>query len=128
MDPIMGHLDQSVQTASDQSVRAALAPLADLAARHQCAIQLIRHLNKGGGKNALYRGLCSIGFIASCRTAWLAAADPHLSKSYVLTQPKNNLDASQPGLAYAIEPDAAGEARIVWRGPSTFNAENLLSA
>ncbi len=126
IDPIMSFLDGSVNVASDQSVRAALAPLADLAARHRCVIQMVRHLNKGAGKNALYRGLYSIGFIACCRVSWFVARDPCLAR-FVVTQPKTNLDPPQPSLAYTIESADAGQARIAWHGVSTCTDRDLLA-
>ncbi len=127
LDPIMSFLDSSVNIASDQRVRAALAPLAELAARHRCVIQMVRHLNKGTGKNPLYRGLYSIGFIASCRVSWLVAPDPFLSRRYVLTQPKNNLDPPQPNLSYSIEPAESGIACTVWRGVGTCSDKDVLT-
>jgi AAA domain len=127
LDPIMSFLDSSVNIASDQSVRAALAPLADLAQRHGCAIQMVRHLNKGRSKNALYRGLYSIGFIASCRLSWLIARDPQRVNQFVIAQPKNNLDSPQSSLTYTIEADETGNARIAWRGSSTLDDGDLMA-
>ncbi len=127
LDPILGFLDSRVNIANDQNVRAALAPLADLAIRHGCAIQMVRHLNKGQGKNALYRGLYSIGFIASCRLSWLIARDPQRVKYFVLAQPKNNLDTPPSSLAYTIEADGTGSARIVWQGNSALDDSDLLA-
>jgi hypothetical protein len=56
VDPIVAFLDPAVQLGSDCSVRHALAPLADLAEKHQCAIILVRHLNKSGSRHSMYRG------------------------------------------------------------------------
>jgi hypothetical protein len=125
VDPILSFLDARVNVASDHSVRAALAPLADLAARHRCTIQMVRHLNKGAGKNPLYRGLYSIGFVASCRVSWFVARDPCLAQ-FVVTQPKSNLDPPQPGLAYTIE-SADGQARIAWHGISSCTERDLFT-
>ena len=63
-------------------------------------VQLVRHLNKSGGRQALYRGLGSIGLVANCRSAWLVAADPRARGRAVLAQVKNNLapGPAQPGL------------------------------
>jgi len=127
LDPITSFLDGNVNLANDRSVRAALAPLADLARRHGCVIHLVRHLNKSGGDNALYRGLHSIGFTAHCRVAWLIARDPKIAQQYVLAQPKSNLDPPQPSLSYGIESDDSGSARIGWRGPSAWNDRALLA-
>ena len=87
---------------------------------------MVRHLNKGSGKNPLYRGLYSIGFIASCRVSWLVARDPCLAR-FVVTQPKCNLDPPQPGLAYTIESADGGQARIAWHGISTCSDRDLLA-
>lgn len=128
LDPITAFLDANVNLANDRSVRAALAPLVHLARRHGCVIQLVRHLNKSGGDNPLYRGLHSIGFTANCRVAWLLARDPKVAQQFVLAQPKSNLDPPQPSLSYAIESDGAGSARLAWRGASPWSDRELLTA
>src|SRR5262249_23255987 len=84
LDPILAFLDSTVHIASDQSVRQALQPLSELADRRRCAIKMTRHLNKTGTGRALYRGLYSIGFIASCCAAWLVGRDPTEPRQYVL--------------------------------------------
>lgn len=76
IDPVMAFLDESVLSASDQSVRRVLSPLLRLAERHRCALLMQRHLNKQGGGRALYRGLGSSACVAACRFAMLAARDP----------------------------------------------------
>ncbi|HEV3256628.1 MAG TPA: AAA family ATPase, partial [Gemmataceae bacterium] len=53
IDPIMAFLDQWVLTSSDQSVRRALFPLAQLAELHRCVIILVRHFNKTAGRHAM---------------------------------------------------------------------------
>lgn len=128
LDPITAFLDTGVNLANDRCVRAALAPLAGLARRHRCVIHMVRHLNKSGGDNPLYRGLHSIGFTANCRVAWLIARDPKIAQQFVLAQPKSNLDPPQPSLTYAIEADDSGSARIAWRGPSPWSDRELLAA
>jgi hypothetical protein len=124
-DPIFAFLDNRVQPASDPSVRKALAPLGDLARRHRCVMQLVRHLNKGTGP-ALYRGLYSIAFMAACRFAWLAAIDARQPQRYLLGQLKNNYDPPQPSLAYSIVSHEAGAGRIVWQGTSPWRDDDLV--
>src|SRR5262245_21628387 len=126
IDPITSYLEKNVNVASDHSVRAALDPLADVAARQHCTIHLVRHLNKDGGGNPLYRGLHSIGFTAMCRVAWLVGQDPHASNQFVLAQPKNNLDAAQPSLSFTIEPGENGP-RVVWHGETGCAMDALLA-
>jgi len=79
IDPIMAFFDSSVNTSSDQSVRRVLLGLARLAEKHNCVILLIRHLNKTGRRQSLYRGGGSIGIVGACRSAWLFAADPEVA-------------------------------------------------
>jgi hypothetical protein len=126
LDPLFAFLDGGVQVSSDPSVRKALAPLADLARRRRCAIQLVRHLNKGGAGSALYRGLYSIAFIAACRLAWLAAADPVQPHRFILGQLKNNLDPPQSSLAYTIASHESGAGRIEWLGANPWRNDDLV--
>ena len=91
IDPIMSFLDQSISASIDHSVRRALEPLGDLAAKQQCAMLLLRHLNKQANESPIYRGAWSMGFVACCRSAWVIAADPEHEERHVLAQVKNNL-------------------------------------
>src|SRR5262245_49573253 len=50
--PIMAFLGEDVLTMSDQSVRRLLHPLGQVATRHECAVKMVRHLNKGSGGRA----------------------------------------------------------------------------
>jgi RecA-family ATPase len=127
LDPIMAFLDLSILSASDQSVRRALWPLTDLGERYRCTPFLIRHLNKRSGGRAVYRGGGSIGFLAACRSAWLAARDPTDPGRCVLAQVKNNLAPPQPSLAYAVRPQPKGPATLTWLGECAFSADELLA-
>jgi RecA-family ATPase len=61
---------------SDVSVRKALGPLAALAEKENFAAVVVRHHNKGGSGNPLYRGSGSIGIIGLARSAYWVASDP----------------------------------------------------
>jgi hypothetical protein len=121
-------LDQNVNLASDQSVRAAIAPLADFADRRALAVPMVRHLSKEGGKGrALYRGLHSMGFAAFCRVSWIVGRDPRNPAQFVLAQTKNNFDPPAASLAYRIVKAANGAARIEWLGESLWADDDLVS-
>jgi hypothetical protein len=127
LDPLLAFLDAGVNIANDPSVRRALAPLAALAKAYRCAFVMLRHLNKEGGGQALYRGLASIAFVAACRIAWLIGADPRVPRRFVLSQSKNNLDPPQPSLAYTISADGPRAApRVEWLGVSPWSGADLL--
>jgi putative DNA primase/helicase len=127
LDPVVAFLQASVLSASDQSVRRALAPLADLAERRKCAVEMVRHLNKKGGGKALYRGGGSIGFTAACRSCWLAAAEPGGTGRCVLAQVKNNLGPPQPALTYEIGTGADGLPTLTWLGAAAWTPDQLLA-
>ncbi len=76
IDPVVAFLDPGIQTNSDQSVRRVLGALRQIAARRDCAILMVRHLNKDGRGLARYRGSGSIGFQGACRATWLVERDP----------------------------------------------------
>jgi hypothetical protein len=128
IDPLMAFLDATVVVASDAHARRALAPLADLAERHHCAVLLVRHLAKQGGRRALYRGGGSIGFVGACRSAWLVAADPDHPRHRILAEVKNNLAARQPSLAYEIVAPPGGPPTVTWLGANALTADQLVAA
>ena len=72
IDPLVAYLDRAHNANSDQAVRRALAALTALGASTGVAIVVVRHLNKSGGANPLYRGGGSIGIIgaARCGLSW----------------------------------------------------------
>jgi hypothetical protein len=126
LDPVMAFLDDSVVSATDQSVRRALSPLMQLAEKRRCAVLLQRHLNKQGGRRALYRGLGSIAFVAACRFAMLVGRDPLEPGRCVLAQVRASLAGPQPSLAYELTADG-GLPAVSWMGTSTVSADELLA-
>ena len=107
----------------DQCVRRALRPLADLAARTNCTILLVRHLRKDESGRALYRGLGSIGFVASVRTALFAARHPTDPSRCVLAVAKSNAAVRGRTLGYRIKSDAEGRAVVEWAGLVDLSAD-----
>jgi hypothetical protein len=128
IDPITVFVDVGVNPHSDGGIRRALAPLAALARKYACAILLVRHLTKYGRHRALYRGLGSVGLVASCRSAWLIADDPRRPGRHVLAQEKNNLAPPQPSLAFEVAAGDGGQPAIHWLGPVDYSANSLLAA
>jgi hypothetical protein len=108
-------------------VRRALTPLAALAARRDTAIWMARHLNKRGGKVAIYRGGGAIGLVGLCRSAWLVGCDPTVAGQCVLAQVKNNLAAPQCSLAYRVVARDDGPPQLSWLGTSPWTADHLVA-
>lgn len=124
VDPVMAYLPGAVNSYRDQDTRRLLAPLADLAQETGAAIVALRHLNKAPGGNPLYRGGGSIAFIGAARSGLLVAKDPddENGERRILAMTKSNLAALPPALAYHIEGDANGVARIAWEGETSHTA------
>jgi AAA domain len=127
IDPIMAFLGPGIQSNSEQSLRQVLFALMQLAAKYQCVILLIRHLNKREGGRALYRGGGSIGFAGVCRSGWLIAGDPEHPDHFVLAKQKSNLGPPQPSLAFTVVALGDGLAIPNWLGPVRWTADQLVA-
>jgi AAA domain len=115
IDPVMAFLDPEVRTNSDQSVRRALNCLNHMAEATGAAFLLVRHLNKGAGTKAMYRGGGSIGFVGLARSALMVAKHPDDPKECVLLHVKSNL--SQKGHTQRFDLQfRRGVGVVRWRG------------
>lgn len=127
VDPLMAFLSSKTNAASDQDVRRALHALKLLAEELNVCVFVVRHLNKGGGEEPLYRGGGSIGIIGAARMGLLVGRHPENPQLRVLARTKSNLGAELGSLMYRIlvEQDTP---RIQWEGPCSFSARDLLRA
>lgn len=113
IDPIsayLGDTDSHVNT----SVRAVLAPLAELAAETGAAILGISHLNKVAGA-AIYRVQGSIAFTAAARAVWAIGKDPEdeTGRHRLMLPVKCNLASDLGGLRYQLD-DCQGLPVVHW--------------
>ena len=129
IDPLVAFLDPGVNVNKDQDVRRALAPVRAMAERTGVAVLLIRHMNKGGGGNALYRGGGSIAVIGAARFGLIVGADPDIEGRFLIASSKCNLARKPDTLAYRLESVPGSDvAQVAWDGTSTVNASALLMA
>jgi hypothetical protein len=123
IDPISSHID--ARTTKEQEVRKALLPLRAMAERRDLAVVLVRHLAKAGMRQALYRGLGSVGIVAVSRAALLVAPHPDETNLRVLAVTKNNLAEKADSMIY--EPVSHENSfRLSWRGRCDLTADDLL--
>jgi hypothetical protein len=125
VDVLMAYLSGDVNAHRDQDIRRALHRLAGLAERARCCVIVLRHLNKSGGPNALYRGGGSIGIIGAARAGLLVAADPDDLKRRLLAVTECNLTAPPRPLRFALEP-WDGVCRVAWLGGAEYEADELV--
>ncbi|MBR9802619.1 AAA family ATPase [bacterium] len=125
IDPLMAFLGCDAN--GDQKVRRALTPLKAIADKANCAVVMVRHLTKRGGKHSLYRGSGSIGIVAATRSALLIGKSPDEPHFRVLCHTKSNLGPLAPSLLF--EPvDADGKVTIEWRGECDYTTDDILAA
>lgn len=124
IDPLMAFFHPDAN--SDQKVRQALTPLKKFAERQNLSVILVRHLNKGGGRNSLYRGSGSIGIIGATRSALLVGNDPEDPNMRVLCHVKSNLAPKGPSQLFEPVGHDNGSVRIEWRGECEYTADDLL--
>ena len=127
IDPLVAYLSGGIQSNRDQDVRRALHQVANLAEATGVAVLVVRHLNKSGGGNSMYRGGGSIGIIGAARAGFLIASDPDDENRRVMAPIKSNLCKAPSSLAFHLE-DCGGVARVVWDGASSHSANALLFA
>jgi len=128
VDPLMAYLAPDVDTFKDHHVRRAMAPFARLADETGVAVVVVRHLNKGSGRSAMYRGGGSIGIVGAARAAHVVGTDPDDEAAHVLACVKSNLGRQPPSIRYRLVEAASGVARVEWLGECEISADELLSA
>ena len=130
VDVLMAYLAGDVNAHRDQDIRRALHVLSAAAARRGCCVLVLRHLNKSGGANAMYRGGGSIGIIGAARAGFMCGRDPEdeTGARRIFANVKMNIAAEPPSLAYQLVYDELHDvARVGWLGASEHRAIDLLS-
>jgi hypothetical protein len=123
IDPISAFLPKTL-TATDQSIRQALAPLAKVAAVTNCAVLLLRHLSRSVGPNAAYRGSGNTGLLGMARTAMLLARHTEESDLRVLAMTKTHLGPPPPSLGFRLKASDSGSS-LLWGGAVDLSADEL---
>jgi hypothetical protein len=126
VDPLAAFWSPGVRTDADTEVRQALNPLKDMAERLDVAVILVRHLNKSGGANAIYRGAGSIGIIGAARSGILIGKHPEDDSIRVAAPSKINIAKEAPALTYTIASKSEDEPpKIIWGDEIDLRADEL---
>jgi len=127
IDPMMAFLSEGVKSNSDQDIRQALSPLAKMAQRTGVSIVLVRHLNKSGGVNALYRGGGSIGIIGLARIGLLLGRPKDQPDLRVLASVKNNIGPTAPSLGFKLQSVPGTDVALMeYIGEVAYTAHDIL--
>lgn len=121
LDPIQAYLGATVNMNVANETRAVMARLGGIADRYNCAIILIGHMNKGGGK-ASYRGLGSIDFQAVARSVLIVGRLKDNPSMRVIAQGKSSLAPEGDSIAFELNKDTGFQ----WIGKYDISADELL--
>ena len=128
VDPIQSYLGEG-DLNKEQSVRAILTPLAELAAKHEVTIILNSHLSKRGDVNALHRVGGAVALSAVSRAAWLICRDHEDKTLHRMLLAKGNLSRKRTGMKFrinSVETSVGSQPVIGWEGPDETDVEDAV--
>ena len=123
IDPIQSFLGANTDMHRSNETRPVMDGLAKLAESRNCAIALIRHLNKKSGGKAIHRGLGSIDLTGAVRSEMLAGALADDPQTRAFCHIKSNVGRLGNSFGYSID----DEGQFAWTGESTLTAADLLA-
>jgi KaiC/GvpD/RAD55 family RecA-like ATPase len=118
IDPVQAFWGKANMNAAN-GVRPVLKQLGAVAERTGCAIILVGHLRKSGGKS-IYRGLGSIDIFATARSVLTVGHANTDSNTCVMVHLKSNLAPAGPAQAFNIDPVTG----FYWAGETEDDAMN----
>ena len=125
IDPISAYM-AGIDSHKNTDVRAVLAPIAALAAKHGVAVIAVSHLNKGQGA-AIYRSSGSMAFVAASRATYLVAKSEDDPNRRLLLPVKNNLGPDTHGIGYLLKTTESNVPFVEWLPePVTQTADEVL--
>ncbi len=128
IDPISAFTGNT-DSHKNAEVRSLLAPLSEVASKHEVAIVAVTHLRKGEG-SALQRLMGSIAFVAAARAAFGVTKDANdPSGLHRLFLPiKNNLGNDKTGLRYHLAADDSAIPVVAWSAdPVTISIDDAMA-
>ncbi|WP_154889384.1 AAA family ATPase [Longibaculum muris] len=122
LDPNQAYIGQNVDLNRANEVRPLLKKLGDIDLKHQCAIVLIGHLNKGNGKST-YKSIGSIDIPAAARSILFVGELKDDPETRVVVQDKNSLACKGESFAFKLSKDNG----FSWAGKTNVTIDELLA-
>lgn len=119
LDPLQAYIGENVDLHRANEVRPILTKLAKVAMKHQCAIVLIGHLNKGNGKST-YKSIGSIDIPAAARSILFVAELKDDPQTRVVVQDKSSLAFKGESLSFKLTREKGFE----WAGKVEVNLDD----
>jgi putative DNA primase/helicase len=102
IDPISAYLG-GTDSHNNADMRGILAPLSEMAARHDVAIILVTHFNKSKEQDMIGRVMGSIGLIAAARAGYAVVKDENKPEKRYFLPIKNNIGNDKDGFSFHID-------------------------
>jgi len=102
LDPLQSFLVQDGDMHSAGRMRMVLGKLAGIAAKNNCAVVLIGHMNKAAGGKNLYRGLGSIDIAAIARSVLMIARDESCPEIRYMFPVKSSLAPEGDAISFSF--------------------------
>ncbi len=117
------YLGADVDMHRANEIRPVLKQLGNIAEEYGCAIVLIGHMNKASGSKSTYRGLGSIDFQATARSALVVGRIKDDTALRVIAHDKSSLAPEGMSIAFRMDKDNG----FTWEGVYDITVEELLS-
>jgi len=121
LDPVQAYFGKANMNAAG-SVRPILKQLGVVAQRTGCAVVLVGHLRKSGGKST-YRGLGSIDIFAAARSVLTVGKTDADGDVRVMVHNKSNLAPAGPSQAFGLDPVSG----FYWAGEHDASIDEVMS-
>ena len=103
LDPLQAYLVQDTDMYSAGRMRQQLKKVADVAAKYNCAVVIVGHMNKTSGEKNLYRGLGSIDITAIARSVLMISRDKSNSGIRYMFPIKSSLAPEGVSIAFRLD-------------------------
>ena len=123
LDPIQAYIGATVDMHRANEIRPVLKHLGIIEEKHNCAINLIGHMNKASGSKSTYRGLGSIDIQATARSFLLVARLRDKPNIRIMAHDKSSLATAGDAIGFEMTEDNG----MVCIGPYDITIDELLS-
>ena len=121
LDPLQAYLSQDSDMFSAGKMRGQLKQIADIAAKYNCAVVIIGHMNKASGEKNLYRGLGSIDIAAIARSVLMISKDKSDPSIRYMFPVKSSLAPEGCAIGFSLN----RKSGLTWLGQRTIDTSQL---
>ena len=124
LDPLQGYLSQDSDMVSAGRMRSQLKRLVNVAAKYNCAVVIVGHMNKASGEKNLYRGLGTIDIAAIARSVLMISRDKENPSIRYMFPVKSSLAPEGAAIAFEFHKVLG----FCWLGPTDIDKNVLMSS